>query len=216
MGRRIGSLSGILAVVALLAVALMSPVHAAFDYRITVDTASLLGSAGYFDFQFNPGTTSAPGAQAALTDFSGNTVLVGGEVVDGDVTGSLPGLLLFSNTTPFNALLQPVTFGSTATFDLSFSGPFETASSGSNTRFSLGLLDSDFDPLLTVDPVGTVLQFELAPGSGMTAAAFDADLIGAPSAVSVAPVPLPAALSLFLSGLGVLFGRRRFFGCPEQ
>lgn len=44
----------------------------------------------------------------------------------------------------------------------------------------------------------------------MTVATFDADLFGTPSAVSVAPVPLPAALSLFLSGLGMLFARRSF------
>lgn len=212
MRRVTGQLSEMLGIMVLLLVGLASPVYASLlNYEVTIDTSALLGSVGYVDLQFNPGTITAPAAQAALTLFSSDATLQSGVQVDGDVAGVLPGIVLFSNTTPFNAVLQPMTFGNTASFHLNFSGAFTTMLSGANTLFSASLLDGDFNSLLTVDPIGTLLQFDLAPGGGITTTTFNA-AIGTPSVVgvvAVAAVPVPAAVVLFGTGLAGLVGWQR-------
>ncbi len=185
-----------------LVLALAGPVRAAsFDYSVTVDTSSLQGTAGNLDFQFNPGTTGAPAAQATLSAFGGNGILQSGAVPTGNVTGSLPGTLSFSNSTVYNDYFQPMVFGASTTFHLHFGGAFTTATSGSDTRFSVSLYDAaGINPLLTVNPDGAVLQFELAPRGMVTPTTFNAAL-NMPSVASVAVVPLPGAAFFFGSGL---------------
>jgi hypothetical protein len=198
---------------AVFAVFLLQPfanASAATIYHVSVDTSSLFGTAGYFDLQFNPGDVTSPSATATLSGFSGDVTLESGAVVDGGVSGALPGTIEFDNAAPFNAVLQPVTLRDAFDFTIRFSGAYETTASGSGTRFSLVLLDSSYEPLATVDPVGTILQFELMPGGGVAATTFDADAFGAESIVTLTAVPVPAALPLLASALvGFGFARRR-------
>jgi hypothetical protein len=183
---------------------------AATVYQVSVDTSSLYGTTGYLDLQFNPGDVTSPSATATLRGFSGDVTLDSGAVVDGSASGALPGTLSFGNDTPFNAALQPVTFSNVFGFTISFSGAYETAVSGSGTRFSLALLDPAYDPLATVDPVGTILQFELMPGGAVAATTFNADAFGAESIVTLTAVPVPAALPLLASAFALFgFARRR-------
>lgn len=184
--------------------------QAAATYHVSVDSSSLFGNSGFLDLQFNPGDISAPAAAAILSGFSGDATLEPGVMVDGNAAGTLPTPLYFVNDTAFNAVLQPVTFGNAFDFTISFSGAYETTLTGSGTRFSLALLDPGYNPLATVDPVGTILQFELMPGGGIDATTFDADAVGTPSIVTLTAVPVPAALPLLISGLALLgFMRRR-------
>lgn len=185
-----------------------TPVSAATAYHVSVDTASLVGTAGFLDLQFNPGDVTAPAAMALLNGMAGDLTLNAGAVVDGSVTGALPGPLSFANDTAFNAVLQPVTFGNVFDFTINFSGAYEGALSGSGTRFSLALLDTFYNPLATVDPAGTILQFDLMPGGDVSATTFDV-MLGTPSIVSLTAVPLPAALPLLFSALGVVGFMRR-------
>lgn len=183
---------------------------AATVYNVSVDTTSLFGTTGYLDLQFNPGGVSAPAATATLNGFFGDITLGGLATNDGSMSGVLPGSLVFNNDTAFNAVLQPSAFGNVFGFTISFSGAYETALSGSGTRFSLAVLDDNFDPLATVDPVGTILQFELAPGGAVTATTFNADVFGAESIVTLTAVPVPAALPLLASAFALFgFARRR-------
>lgn len=197
------------AFVALMASQIFSAAFAATSYAVNVDTGTLSGTSGYIDLQFNPGDLTAPTALADLANFNGSLTFNGSPTVDGDVTGAWPGAVLFGNSAALNAALQPVTFGSGFNFDVTFSGDYETAFGGSATRFSLGLLDSNLDPLATIDPIGTILQFELTPGGAVTATTFDADSNGTASVVTLSAVPLPAALPLLASALALLSLTRR-------
>jgi hypothetical protein len=202
-------LLGWFGIMGLLLVGLESPAMA-LTYQVTVDTSTLSGTTGYVDLQFNPGTIAAPGAQAALSSFGGPTLISNDPQTGatGSVTGALPGPLVFSNTTQYNDFFQAVTFGTTTSFNVNFTGAFTTASSGSNTTFSLSFYDATgTNPIFTTDPsgFGSILRMDLAPGGGITT--FNTAII--PSAVSVAAVPVPAAVVLFGSGLVGLLGWQR-------
>ena len=70
MRRLMRQLLGIFGLMGLLTVVLADPGQAMpLNYQITIDTSSLIGTTGYVDLQFNPGTITAPGAQAALSSF---------------------------------------------------------------------------------------------------------------------------------------------------
>lgn len=195
-----------------LIVALAVPVHAAVvDYDVMLNTSALTGTSGFLDLQFNPGTIpGAPGAQATISHFGGDGILknTGPANGTGDVTGALPGDLVFHNTTQFNDFFQEVRFGSSTSFHVNFSGAFLTALSGSHTAFSVSLYDADgVTPLFTTDPSGALMILDLAPGGGVTPDIFN------PSVVTVAAVPLPAAAVLFPTGLSLLaFACRTFSG----
>ena len=192
---------------------LANPVGAMIvDYSITLNTSSLGGTSGYLDLQFNPGTIpGTPGAQAITSLFATDGVLQIGDPLTGpigDVTGSLPGDLTFLNTTMFNDYFQRITFGNSTTFNVNFGGAFLTASSGNHTAFSVSLYDaSGLNPLLTTDPSGAVLIFDLAPGSGGTpGSGTTTPRIVNPSVVTataLTAVPLPASAALFLTGLSL-------------
>lgn len=190
--------------------ALAGPVHAAVvDYDVTLNTTALTGTPGFLDLQFNPGTIpGTPGAQATISLFGGDAVLqnTGPANGTGDVTGALPGDLVFHNTTQFNDFFQLMTFGSSTTFHVNFTGAFLTALSGAHTAFSVSLYDADgITPLLTTDPSGALTIFDLAPGGEITSTIFN------PSVVTVAAVPLPAAVVLFPTGLSLIaIACRRF------
>lgn len=201
------------AMISLLMLQPFVPAQAASTYHVSVDSSSLFGNSGFLDLQFNPGDVSAPAATALLSDFAGDATLAPGATVDGSVSGTLPAPLLFGNGAPFDAVLQPVTFGNGFAFTISFDGAYQTTPTGSGTRFSLALLDPNYSPLATVDPAGTVLQFELVPGGEVDPVTFDADTHGARSIVALNAVPVPAALPLLASGLAVLGLIRRRSKC---
>lgn len=193
------------------------PVSAASLHHVNVDTSSLFGSTGLIDMQFNPGDLTSPLAYGNVSNFSSYDILTGPIEYDGIAVPALtpPGLLAqFGNGTPLNVALLPVMFSSSFSFDIAFYGDYETAINGSGTRFSLSLLDNDENPLTTVDPVGTILAFEIMPGGAVSATTFDADSFGSPSVVTLSAVPVPAALPLLLSALGFLgLVRRRVSHC---
>lgn len=72
---------------------------------------------------------------------------------------------------------------------------------GFATRFPLALLDLDYNPLATVDDIGTILRFELMPGG--------VNVLGTPFIITLIAVALPAALPLLTSALALLAAVRR-------
>jgi len=175
----------------------------AVPFLISVDTSPLQGLSGFLDLQFNPADVGTPGALANISAFAGNLGLVGTPIVDGDVSGMLPGAVQLGNTGVFNAYFQAVQFGSLVRFVVDFTGDFLTQPSLLGTSFSVGLLNDGFMPLLTNDASGSLLRFELQAGN-VTFQAFQAN---GRVAATVTPVPLPATSALFAAGLLLLFGQ---------
>ena len=129
---------------------------APITYDVTVDTSSVSGTAGSFDFQFNPGPLVTQPASLQILSFSSNGVLVGSAVPTGDVTGVLPAPLTFDNGTAFNDYFEGFTYGSTLSFQVSLYGPAltspdGTATSGSTFAFSMFSDAAGTMPVLTTD-----------------------------------------------------------------
>lgn len=173
-------------------------VSAAFLYDVTVDTSSIGGVEGFVDLQFNPAMSDAPAATATVTLFE----LVGGTLapapmIDGAVTGSLPGPVVLENSTSFNAFLQPVTFGTSLSFRVAFDGDFIDNPSTTGTVFSVGILDASWLPLLDSNPVsGATAEFNLVLGN-VNAVSFSDD-------ATLTAVPEPHTWLLLAAGLLVL------------
>jgi hypothetical protein len=184
------------------------------SYRVSVDTSAFDGVNGFIDLQFNS-ASGTPDATAAVSGFFPATMLNGPPTIDGAVTGALAGTLTFANGPSFfNALLQPVIFGSEFSFLVSFTGAFETASAGDGTAFAVGLfreVSGNADaPLLQADPdSGASLVFDLMPGAAP-------DFTVSDGAITVSAIPEPGVGALVAVGLLAMAvgwpGRRRHAG----
>ena len=184
---------------------------AASTYAIDFDTSVFAGSDGWFDIQFNPGMDAAPGASAALSLAGFDGVLLLGGQPDGSVVANVNNAVAaasdphgpqsmtldFTNSTPFNAWLQPVNFGSSVAFTVTFDGAWASAAGSIGTAFSIGLLDTGYNNLF-----GGPTVFDLVPGGAVNITNTGA---------TVSAVPVPAAWSLLASGMGLVgtLARRR-------
>ena len=145
-----------------------APALAALTYHLTLDSSALAGQQGFLDIQFIPGQSpGAPSATATLSDFTISGGALGAPVsIDGDVTGNLPGEVTLGNSTAFNAILQPLSLvGNSIALQVSFGGDFLTTPSSVGTSFSLALLDTQLNPLLSGDANGRLVVFDLANGA---------------------------------------------------
>src|SRR3984957_10899440 len=186
-------------------------------YDVTVNTSSISGTTGSFDFNFNPGTLVTQAASLQILDFSSNGTLAGGPELTGDVSGALPGTLTFDNGSGFNDYFEDFTFGSTLSFDVSLYGPAlsspdGTATSGSTFAFSMFSDAAGTIPTLTSDTTdgfafavavnldGTTTVTDYSSGTGVVAASGP-----------VGVVPEPGNLALIGLGLGAIgLVRRRY------
>lgn len=188
----------------------VAPVAAqAGQIGVRLDTGTLSGK-GWLDLQFNPGPNTTPAATAVLSGFSGS--LDGVPEVTGNVAGSLPGVLVFNNGTPYNDLFQPVTLGGIFSFLLDFSGDFLTAGFDSGSVFAVSLYGVDgMISLGNPDPLTNALvTIGLAPASlagpgGITVTVNDPVLASASHSPATA-VPEPGSLLLVLLGSVALAG----------
>ena len=190
-----------------------SSVQAGVQYQITVNTASVVTTTGFLDFQFNPGNSSSQSATAVLSNFSGGTIN-GAPSITGNVTGTLPTTVTMVNSTPLQELFQSFTFGNSFTFLLSLSGPALDTPNGTSTAgstFGLGLYDSAPNPILTNQgaTTGFAGQVQVNLNGTTTRTAFPTPT-GA-SVVSFVQVttPEPSAIGLVGMGLAALLGMRR-------
>lgn len=190
----------LLHVVLMICASVFASVASAQSYRVTVDTSELAGTDGYVNFQFNPADLEAPAAEASILQWLGSTTLLDAPLIEGNVTGSLPGAVTMNNGTAFNDYFHAAQFGEAFSFVVEFSGNVSPSLLG--TSFALALYAADgATPLLTDDISGSLVRFELS-SAGI-------DFLSNSSAVQVTPVPLPAAAWLLLSGMAALTGAAR-------
>ena len=187
---------------------LARPADGGLIYDVSVGTAAIQGTPVFVDLQYNPGGVGTLASSATITSFATDATGMSLNTTDGDVGGSLlPGPLTINNTFALNDLLENATFGTSLQFVLTLSGPGvsspDTTSPGSS--FGLSLFDSNFNPLLTVDPAATVLTINLNSDGSTIADTFPSDNSGsAPVAEAVigasSGVPEPTTALLLISG----------------
>src|SRR5271167_1869180 len=131
---------------------------APITYDVTVDSSSISGTAGSFDFNFNPGPLVTQAASLQILSFASDGALAGSPTLTGDVAGALPATLTFDNGTAFNDYFEGFTFGSTLSFQISLFGPAlsspdGTSTSGSRFAFSMFSDAAGTIPALTTDTI---------------------------------------------------------------
>jgi len=125
-------------------------------YQVTVDTSSISGTAGSFDFNFNPGPLVTQSASLQVLTFATNGTLSGGPMLTGNVAGTLPATVTFDNGTGFNDYFQGFTLGSILMFQVGLYGPAVSSpdgvsTSGSAFAFSMFSNAAGTTPVLTTD-----------------------------------------------------------------
>jgi len=154
MSLRSGSIlcfaSAILAVVGLQSVAQAGTI----GYTVDVNSAGIAGLSGYLDFQLSAAYVPAtPSVTATISNFATDGVLGAPQPNTGDVSGALvpPPLVLdnaSASTNGFSEYTQSFIFGTTLSFNLTFSGSDVNSSSGSsNSVFAFTMYDSNFNGL---------------------------------------------------------------------
>lgn|ERR1700722_19568606 len=184
-------------------------------YDVTVNTSSISGTTGSFDFNFNPGTLVTQAASLQILDFSSNGTLAGGPELTGDVSGALPGTLTFDNGSGFNDYFEGFTFGSTLSFEVSLYGPAlsspnGTATSGSTFAFSMFSDAAGTTPTLTSDTAdgfAYTVNVNLNGTTTVTDYSSETGVVAATGPVGV--VPEPSNIVLILAAIVCCGAMRR-------
>jgi hypothetical protein len=167
------------------------------SYLVTIDTQAYSGESGLLDFSFDSDADAAA-AIASLWNLSGNI----GDEFDrgGSVSGDLAGGVTFTNAGSSNYLTQSVNLGEIFSFNVSFSGDYETVDAVSGTSFAVRIYDALFEQL------DFAVQFQLVPFNNGTPAFVEVDANPDSTVVTelvAVDVPEPAQLLLMLSALAL-------------
>ncbi|HLK66776.1 MAG TPA: NF038129 family PEP-CTERM protein [Bryobacteraceae bacterium] len=182
-------------------------------YDVTVDTSSILSTAGSLDFNFNPGPLVSQAASLQILGFSSDGTLAGSPAFTGDVSGALPATLTFDNGTGFNDYFDGFTFGSTLSLQVSLYGPAlsspdGTSTSGSTFAFSMFSDAAGTVPALTSDTMnGFAFTADVNLDGTTTVANFSSQTSVAPETGAV-----PEPDGILLLGTAIAFGTIRQLG----
>jgi hypothetical protein len=180
---------------ALLAVALVIGSGAALAgpvYQVTIHTQAYSGESGLLDFSLgNYG--GSPLAIAQMWNFSGAF----SDEFDrtSNVSGDLAGGIAMDNTRASNYWTQGVILGDDFSFNLRFSGDYETADSAWDTLFAVVLYDASLTQMWAIPA-----QIDLVPAFN---GAPLAELVQADADTDISVVPEPSQLLLVLSALAL-------------
>lgn len=172
-------------------------------YHVNINTHAYQGTSGFLDLYLQR-EIDAPLSTVTLTNFSGTLGAAPAQIAN-DVTGTLPGTLVFGSTDGWNDYYQAVNFGGGFSFDVEFGGDFASTDGSIVTPFGIGLYDAADQQL----GGGDVLQFLLAPQVGGVAGGVTP--LPANATVRASLVPEPSELGLMVTGLAMLgfVSRRR-------
>jgi hypothetical protein len=180
---------------------------APITYDVTVDSSSISGTAGSFDFEFNPGPLVTQAASLQILNFASNATLAGNPSLTGDVAGALPATLTFDNGTALNDYFEGFTFSSTLSFQVSLFGPALSSpdgvsTSGSTFAFSMFSDAAGTIPTLTTDAIdGFAFTVDVNLDGTTTVTDFSAQTTVVPEAGPA--VPEPGTLPLVAAGIGL-------------
>ncbi|MGK5054107.1 NF038129 family PEP-CTERM protein [Janthinobacterium sp. RB2P8] len=173
-------------------------------YRVEIDTSAFSG-AGFLDFAFIAGNSPAPGASALLSNFSGAFGALASQ--EGNVSGSVPGTLIFGNSGAYNDWFHNVTLGGKFGFNIVFGGDFLNTAGNAGTTFGVGLLDATATSYLG-NANGNLLQFELTPLNGGLPASITGSTYAGIATISA--VPEASEWMMLTGGLALIgFALRR-------
>jgi Tfp pilus assembly protein PilW len=188
-------------------------------YSVSVDTSSQLHQTGFIDIEFNPGDNTSQLATLAITGFTGGTLQpaltppTGAPV--GDVSGLLPGTVLFDNVQTTNEYTEGITFGNSLHFLATFDGPaIQTPNGSTGSLFQLDFLNANGSAFLfTADPEGNnAFDFNVATialnSDGTLTPATYLDTNGSSDA-TVTLAPEPATFLLLGAALALLSRYRK-------
>ncbi len=169
---------------------------------VNVNTTPVRNTVGFLAFDFIGGTPIANNS-AVISAFTSDSVL-GAGTASGSVLGTLvPGPLTLTDLQFFNEWLQPVTFGSTLSFQLTLA--INNSQGSIPDAFSFFLLDRNQVPFATSDSSGANSLIEIdINSSNPTPNVFASSFASA----TVTPVQsqVPEVSSIWLVFSGVLIG----------
>jgi hypothetical protein len=185
-------------------------------YHVTVNTSSLVTTAGSLDFNFNPGPSGSQAASLQILNFTSNGTLAGACPCSvGDVSGLLPITVTFDNGSSFNDYFDDFTFGTTISFDVSLYGPALStpdgfSTSGSTFAFSMFSNPAGTVPVLTSDTTDGFAFIANVNLDGTTNISdFSAATVVSPG-TGMSPVPEPSYVALMTMGSVLMMTSRLF------
>jgi hypothetical protein len=186
------------------------------QYAVTVNTTSEIASQGNIEFQFNAGPFGSQPANADVTNFFTDGVLIPPGTNTNESSGMLPGTVSLDNSTTFDDYTEELTYLTTITFDLVLYGPAISYPNGQGGgTFTLDFFDNNGNYQFTNDPQNDVPVFtvDINPNGTTTATTYPSQNNGPPVVTFSGPteVPEPTSIALLCGGLLVLavLGRRR-------
>lgn len=179
--------------------------------HVSINTSSLpANTSGYLDLVFNGGGSPFQPASVSILNFMTNGVLDPLNVTKtAGVSGQLAGPV--SATNQNSEYLQGLTFGSTISFDLQFSGPAldSPTGTGSGSTLAFSLLNSNLDGayLTSNQNDGYIFTINIGNNGQLTSTTYSTES-GGMSVTSIQAVPEPAEWLSVIVGLSALLAAR--------
>jgi hypothetical protein len=176
-------------------------------FNVTIDTSSISATDGFLAFDLLGGSPLQNNV-LTITQFATNGTLGSGFGTGGFSGTLVPGpLTLNTSANFFNEWFQPITYGTTMSFQFNLTNNF---SGGIADSFAFFLLNTSQIPFPSSDPTGADSAFAVDVLNPLTPAVFTSDFF----TVRLAPVQqgVPEPRPEILVGLGIALTalRRRF------